>query len=260
MTGYFSFATTDILFVAKNRLEFTKASLSALVANTDWKFVDTLYLYDDGSTDGTRQWLSKQRHSGLLNNRRTQLVYSDLGAPAAIMKDYIARRPRAQMFAKIDNDVIVPPWWLNACIEVFAEFPGIDLLGIEPPKSRTPRIAGGTQSLCPELNPDLSTPYALCDSIGGIGLMKRYVFDKYADTLRPHSIYGGFTEWQLSQRDVTKAWIAPPLDVFLLDRMPTEPWASLSREYIAKGWQRPWSNYDINDPFWSWWYTPGHML
>ena len=35
-----------------------------------------------------------------------------------------------------------------------------------------------------------------------------------------------------------------PLKVFLLDRLPGEPWASLSRKYIAKGWQRAWSGYD----------------
>ena len=47
----------DILYVGWNRLEFTKATFEALKANTDWSLVRHLHIHDDGSTDGTREWL-----------------------------------------------------------------------------------------------------------------------------------------------------------------------------------------------------------
>lgn len=238
----------DILYVAKNRLEFTKASFNALVSNTDWDLVDTLWVYDDGSVDGTREWLAEQ----WTRLARVRFVDTNLGAPAAIMNDYLSR-DGAAVFAKIDNDVIVPPGWLSDCMRVMISRPMLDLLGIEPPESRTPHFAGGKRKDAPESHyAGFGLCAAPCDSIGGVGLMRRRPF-LLNDQMQPHSIYGGFTEWQLMHRNVTKAWIVPPLKVFLLDRLPTEPWASLSREYISKGWQRAWTGYDPANPFWLWW-------
>lgn len=253
----------DLIYLAKNRLEFTKASFTSLMRNTDWSLVDTLWIYDDGSTDGTRKWLLKAALDVPLDKKL--FTDSRIGSPAGIMNDYLSRiaayndpmQPNGkQLFAKVDNDVIVPPGWLNACMRTMVAHHELDLLGIEPPESRTPHLAGGKRSICPEYDYGVvlgGRPiYAACDSIGGIGLMRRTAFTLNG-SIRPHSIYGGFTEWQLQNKSVTKGWICPPLKVFLLDRLPTEPWASLSREYIARGWQRAWSGYDPADPFWGWW-------
>lgn len=244
----------DVLYIAKNRLEFTKASLTTLMANTDWSLVNKMFVYDDGSTDGTLEWMQDYLTSTFCVD--TLIVRSSLGGPAEIMRDFTARHGEAELFAKIDNDVIVPRGWLGACWDVMAVRPELGLLGIEPPESRTPRSQGGARSRCPEHAATLNDLYAPCESIGGIGLMRRDVFVKYGDRMAPHSTYGGFTEFQVMQTpDVVKGWITPPLRVFLLDRLPTEPWAALSRAYITKGWQRPWSGYDPANPFWSWW-TP----
>lgn len=95
--------------------------------------------------------------------------------------------------------------------------------------------------------------YAQCDAIGGVGLMRRSAFGK--QRMKPHSTYGGFTDWQIAHPEVTKGWIVPPLKLFLLDRLPLEPWASLSKRYIEEGLQRPWTNYEPKDAdaLWSWW-------
>lgn len=75
--------------------------------------------------------------------------------------------------------------------------------------------------------------------------------------IRPHSIYGGFTEWQTDNPRVIKGWAFPPLRVFLLDRLPIEPWASLSDEYIRNGWQREWTRYPKTvSSLWEWWRAP----
>lgn len=214
----------DILFPTYERREFAVASLRALRANTD-----------------LRQYRLVP-HSG------------NAAGPVEIMNQYLAE-PGSEIFAKIDNDVIVPPGWLEAGLAVMEAHPELGLLGIEPPASRTSAPwAGGIRIPAPELV-GVHDGYAPCEAIGGIGLMRRSAFAGRG-ALRPHSTYGGFTDWQMAHPEVTKGWIVPPLNVFLLDRLPIEPWVSLSKYYVATGWQRPWTNYTMDDSdLWSWW-TP----
>ena len=47
----------DILYCAWNRLEFTKVTFELLRRNTEWRHVEKLVVYDDGSEDGTREYL-----------------------------------------------------------------------------------------------------------------------------------------------------------------------------------------------------------
>lgn len=241
----------DIIFLAKNRLEFTKASFETFIKNTNWNLVHHLYIYDDGSKDGTREYLFK-RFIGM--SKTTIIEGYKFGGPASVTKDFVFKKSegKTEIFAKIDNDVIVPPNWLDTCLSVMEDHESIDLLGIEPWMSRTPHYVGGIQSKSPELDGPHFDTWAPCDSIGGIGLMRCRAFLNHQD-LSQHSIYGGFTEWQLRHRDIVKGWIRPALNLFLLDRMPVDPWRTYSREYIAKGWQRAWSNYSLDNPFWNWW-------
>ena len=228
----------DLIYLAKGRSEFTRASLDALMANTNWKLA-RLIVYTDGDP---WSFLS-----------RSEVRMAPYGGPVAIMNAYLAG-PGTPIFAKIDNDVIVPPGWLDRCLGVMEKYGhncGLDLLGIEPWESRTP--APWTNG---KREPDFwerDLPFVSCNSIGGIGLMRRSAFAT-ADQMKPRAIYGGFTDWQLQHSEVQKAWIYPSLDLFLLDRLPVEPWATLSKEYIRTGRQRPWTNYDPADSaLWDWW-------
>ena len=250
----------DIIYLTKNRLEFTKASFETLLKNTDWSLVQRLLIFDDESTDGTRNYLLKKFiefplpygvRMGFYDNQK-------YGSPAAVTLAYIQKHDPEPLFVKLDNDVIVPPEWLNRVHAVMLTHPELHFLGIEPPNSRVPHFENrGTRSLQPENDPQYSTQcFAPCNSIGGIGAMRTEVFLKYSADLLPHSIYGGFTEWQLKHREINKGWINPPLDVFLLDRMPVEPWLSLSARYIREGNQRQWSRYPLDNPYWRWWSQP----
>lgn len=224
----------DILYLCEGREEFAEASHEALRLNTNWNVADIHILSDE-------------RRRG----------------PVAVMLEYLSWS-KAEMFAKIDNDVIVPPGWLEQCLAVM-EDQALDLLGIEPPRSRTPNPATGKRIKAPEewLLPlmdetrtrigSVSPGYAPCDSIGGIGLMRRRAFERFPD-LKARGTYGGFTDWQLRHPEIVKGWLVPPLKLFLLDRLPMNPWRSLSDRYIAEGIQRPWTNYDPADhELWDWW-------
>lgn len=224
----------DLLFLAHNRLEFTKASVEAMLANTDWSKVYRVYLYDDNSQDGTDDYLASVEWPVERTWRPGKY-----GGPVAIMNQFLdLAEPR--LFAKIDNDVLLPPGWLDESLKVFIERYEIDLLGIECWNDNPEAVAA-------------SRGYDPAVHIGGIGLMRGRAFDRYgkpgADGRQ------GFTQWQHRHPEVVKAWMNPPLPVALLDHLPMEPWRSLSAEYVRKGWERvTWGKYEQRSHrLWDWW-------
>ena len=249
----------DLIYLTHNRLEFTQASFEALLANTDWSLVNQLWIFDEGSTDGTKQYLKAAVQRRVAKVRAAMFLADYSGGPVTCMNDWLDE-PGCDVFAKIDNDVIVPPGWLNAALAVMEAHPELGFLGLEPPASRTPAPWAMNK---PVPKPDNqgyglcgSWPrgcYMPCEAIGGIGLMRRSAFGN--ERMTPHSIYGGWTDWQLQHPEIIKGWICPPLKLFLLDRLTFEPWASLSKRYIAEGSQRYWTPYDDKDreALWGWW-------
>lgn len=224
----------DLLFLAHNRLEFTRASVGALLANTDWSKVRLLRVHDDGSTDGTRELLEAIEWPVPREFRATRL-----GGPVAIMNDFL-NSAECSILAKIDNDVLVPPGWLGDCLDVMDRHPELDLLGIE----------------CTNDNPvpaPVRRSYIEAQHIGGIGLFRvarfRELGNPEADGRQ------GFTQWQHKHDQVKKGWLDPPLPVALLDHLPMEPWRSLSEQYVAIGWERKtWGKYELRSHrLWDWW-------
>jgi len=227
-------AQVDIIYLASNRREFTVQSLRALRRNTDWARVRKVFVYHDGySEDGTRQALRAEMGDW----PKASLLTTDFGSPVAVMNDYLSRSPSA-WFAKVDNDTMLPAGWLTQCLEVLERHPFIDLLGIEAIHP----IGDGTRVAEP------------CSHIGGIGLMRTSAFTELPE---PNG-RSGFGDWQNAHLEVTRAWLKPGIAVFLLDRLPFEPWKSLSVRYEERGWQRPWRRYtDADKELWQWWKQNG---
>jgi glycosyltransferase involved in cell wall biosynthesis len=238
-------STIDICYLAWNRLEFTRKTFETMLANTDWGQVGRLIVYDDGSIDGTSEYV-RAAMVKVHSQCETQFRQTNGLGPVAILIDYV-QSGGADLFARIDNDTMLPPGWLGECLGLLDANPSVDLLGIEArsevaPSGPPPRTVSDT------------------DYIGGIGLMRRRAFkDSHELTPlchdRPASRFG-FEEWQQNQKQgLRKVWIHPPLPVCLLNRVPLEPWASLSREYVAKGWQRDWPAPYVaaRSDLWEWW-------
>jgi hypothetical protein len=222
----------DLLFLTHNRIEFTKASLTALIANTNWREVKTLILYDDDSSDGTREYLN-----GIKCPSRIERRYGKYGSPVAVMNDYLCGLDPCdnRMFGKIDNDTMVPPRWLDEALKPMCKYPGLSLLGIE---AFNP-IEGG----------NINRGFTEARFIGGIGLMRNGCF---VTLPRPKGRFG-FTAWQEKTEFGKKGWIDPSLPVFLLDRIPREPWMTLSKGYEAEGLQRHWDVYPEHfKVLWEW--------
>lgn len=242
----------DILFLAHNRREYTEESLWQLVANTNWDRVSMLICYQDSSSEDPCSWKQVQ---DLTSKFRVPVIYqvTNLRSPVAVVNHYLQCSQvisAASWFAKIDNDTIVPPDWLDACISI-AETDAIDLIGIESRYCQNPPMPVSLPGTCYPIVKWCATP----DHVGGIGLFRREVFTRHA-LPKPNNTFYGFTEWQWEHPDVRKAWIDPPLPVFLLDHLPFEPWKSLGEEYERKGWQRrQWGYYaaDRDRALWEWW-------
>lgn len=220
----------DILYLAWNRLEFTRFSLRTLLANTDWSLVSRLVVMDDGSEDGTREWLDEA-----LRGVPVETVLRAEGGigPVALMQRHLADPESAAVFAKIDSDVCVPAGWLSTMLDVLDRYPFVELLGMEAGMSGVAGRDGAPFDGVYGVEP--------ATHIGGVGLMRTSAF-----TSRPPMQAdgrNGFSEFQHTHKPA-RAWITPDLPVVLLDRLPTEPWRSLSDDYIAAGWQRQFGVWD----------------
>src|SRR5882672_6324069 len=76
----------DLLYLACNRLKFTQETFTTLLANTDWRYVHELVVYDDGSIDGTREWLEKNI---AYVSAPARFVKTRFGSPVAAMVHFI---------------------------------------------------------------------------------------------------------------------------------------------------------------------------
>ena len=248
--------SVSLLFPARNRLEFTQQSWAALMANTDWNLVSEFHIYDDGSTDGTRDWLEfsydciynelliygfqfKGQGSGVYYHRTA------FHSPMGVTLDWI-KQSKAPLLAKLDNDTIYPPGWLAVALDVMKRNPDLSALGLECMRKPVPFGEFDTPALG-------KRSYLPATFISGLGIYRRHIF---ADSLPHDNGYFGIEEWQ-TERHIKAGWILPSLPTILLDRLPIEPWASLSEQYVKAGWQRPWSLELRYKPeqheLWDWW-------
>ena len=224
----------DLLYVACNRLEFTRETFSTLLANTDWRYVRQLFVYDDGSRDGTCEWL-------LSNHQRCPsravMFRTRYGSPVSVMNDFI-RRSSAPILAKTDNDAMLPSAWLRQSLDCLDRHPELSMLGIE---AMYPHL---DDEACPR-------DYKAAQFVSGLGLYRRDAFA--VGTPVPYGKWFGLEEWQMARgTSLRYGWITPALPVFLLDRMPLEPWKSYAGAYVRSGWQREWPKYDPACTLWNW--------
>ena len=142
------------------------------------------------------------------------------------------------MLAKTDNDAMLPPGWLRQSLSVMDRHPELSMLGIEAMYPVNP-------------DPTITRTYTPAQFVSGLGLYRRAVFSRSRPTVINR--YFGLEEWQQAQRGRLRVgWITPALPVFLLDRMPNDPWRRYADSYTQRGWQRAWPAYNPADTLWHW--------
>lgn len=228
----------DLLYVTHNRVEFTKATWGALLANTDWSLVRRVRVVDDSSVDGTYRWLSERAEHPPVP---VYLTTGQVGGPVAAMNVYLdeadKRTPAA--FVKLDNDVMVPDGWLGTLLDAAKRYPNVALIGFEAGFGGAPQ--------------DGRREVVAATHIGGVGLMRRSAFEAYGRPEPRHKRFG-FTEWQQEHgHEFGVGWLSPDIASAELSRVPAEPWEHLSRLYIEARWQRRQGSYHPdNDVYWRW--------
>lgn len=233
----------DVIYLAWNRLEYTRVTFPLLLKNTDWSLVRNLIVYEDGSTDGTRQYLDSMLagawHGDGGRTFKAHLSYLGFRSPVRTMLHYLGGDP-APLFAKIDSDIACPPGWLNELAAVMDASPELELLGMQAGMTTEP-MAGVVRGWQP------------CSHIGGVGLMRTSAF-LFRPPMRAAGRFG-FTDWQ-QREDPVRGWIVPDLPCPQLDLLPQRSWRELADAYVTLGWQRPWPPYDP-DATWIWdWFKP----
>lgn len=225
--------TVDILFLAKNRLEFTVEAFYWLRQNTTWHDVRQLVLCDDGSEDGTLESLQFKAH---LIPTDCVVRQTSFGGAIAAANDFILRS-QADIVIKLDNDAVVPPGWLFAVTSIFEAHPELQILGLEERGYERPARPPFT--------------YERSVHVGGLYAARRTIF-RPNDMPEQNGTYHGWQSWHMNKQ-LRCGWIKPSIPVFLLDRLRFDPWASLSATYREKGWQRPWRQYPMHrQALWSW--------
>lgn len=235
----------DVLYVAWNRLEFTQKTFDLLLKNTDWSLVDRLIIYDDSSTDGTKEYLYNM-FGEVIHHVPTEYHVGAIHSPPGVMNWYVRTfKHTSEWFIKVDNDIALPPGWLLPMVTVSDQNPEIELLGMEP---------GMTTPLVP-LGYDGEYTFEPSSHIGGVGLMKTEAFTKRKPPIEDGRF--GFTEWQHDEEHhnaLVRGWTNPSIVCPQLDRLPVEPWVTLSEKYVDEGWSRGWSKYHMStyDEFFKW--------
>jgi len=105
--------TIDLLFITYNRLEYTKLALASVLADPEEEF--SLTIWDNGSTDGTRDYLAS-----LDDARITRKVFAEenVGLRGAV-NDFFSKSS-ADLVGIIPNDFLVAPGWTRALARAHA--------------------------------------------------------------------------------------------------------------------------------------------
>ena len=104
----------SVVVLTCNRLAMTQQCLQAVVENT--RFPLELIVVDNGSTDGTPEWL--QRFARLVKGRASvKLVLHPENAGISPAKNEGIRLARGDYVLCVDNDIVPPPSWVERIVE-----------------------------------------------------------------------------------------------------------------------------------------------
>ncbi len=111
----------DLVFVAFNRLDYTRRALQSVLADPEESF--RLTLWDNASTDGTREYLESVR-----DPRIVDVVLCDTNRGQVEAINTVWARSKAELLGKLDNDCLVTPGWTRVLAAAHRDIPDLGVL------------------------------------------------------------------------------------------------------------------------------------
>jgi glycosyltransferase involved in cell wall biosynthesis len=212
----------SVLYLAHNRLEYTMMTFPPVLFECINPLVVDLWVFDDNSTDGTSEFLQNAIY---LNKNKLKIHYvrKKIGNSTQQLNE-VCQNTEAEYIAKIDNDILILPQYLETLYGVSEKKENLDIAFLAP------TVNG---EFPPKLQETLTTSNAA--HIGGIGLFRRKVFLKYG-AIKSNKRFFGFTVYQKrALRDGWKACWLGGLEVVDLDGCAIY---SKVRQNVKNGWSR----------------------
>lgn len=111
----------ELLFLTCNRLHYTKISLPALLSDPKEEF--SLTMWDNGSTDGTREYLDSVKDSRI---KRKVLSRENPGPIHVINEIFFSSS--ADLVGFIGDDLLVTPGWTRPLAQAHADVPEFGMI------------------------------------------------------------------------------------------------------------------------------------
>lgn len=199
----------DCIYPVHNRFYYTQITFPR-VLDECIKTGAKLWIYNDNSTDGSREFihlaLSKSKYDNFI-------MYSKKIGNSTYCINKTLKQGSNPYLYKVDNDCIIPEGAFNFMIENIPETCGFLMM----------KETGDFPSI---VSRDLSERV----NIGGIGLFKRKAFDQ--GLIKTNNRFFGFTEYQKRSK-----WKRFEINAYntILDKSPSY---SREQEYESLGWGR----------------------
>lgn len=117
-----------------NCLPFTQAMLASLRSTLPPELAYEIILVDDGSTDGTREWLAT------LSDPAFRIILNEQNLGYAGANNRGAAVARGEFLALLNNDLVLTPRWLEPMLAGLTSLPRVGLVGNVQLNARTRRI------------------------------------------------------------------------------------------------------------------------
>jgi len=112
----------ELVYVAYNRLEYTRLSLASLLQDPFQDF--SIVIWDNGSTDGTREYLSEVQ-----DPRISRKVFPDENAGLHGAFNDLVQTSTADLVGIIPNDFILTPGWMQPLAKAHQDISNLGMVG-----------------------------------------------------------------------------------------------------------------------------------
>lgn len=143
----------SMVMLTWNQLEYTRNCLASILQTVSIPF--ELIVVDNGSTDGTREWLRQQAAADL----RIRLVENDENRGFAAGCNQGMQLAKGQYILLLNNDLVLYDGWLERMLALFGRRPDAGIIGPMTDHASGPQELSEAGSISPEQLPQYAADF-----------------------------------------------------------------------------------------------------